>query len=190
MFEISQPDSDATIDGLFVPPAAAGILEGPALEEVVFVRDEMANLAWAIERLVQAPSGTPRSRTAEPGPPPFQPGTEAADLDYLLSTSVPADWIPLVPVRAGENSIVLRKGAMLDAADRVVEPLGRLLRPNEALDIQDEEIPREGVRIRRVPVLTRRTDGSYTRWVTRRVTVGRGEGSSALAFDSAILRRG
>ncbi len=70
-----------------------------------------------------------------------------------------------------------------------IEPLGVLLRPNEALVIRDEEIPREGVRVRRVPTLARGIDGSYARWITRRVTVGRGEGASGLAFDSTVARR-
>jgi hypothetical protein len=50
-------------------------------------------------------------------------------------------------------------------------------------------VPREGVRVRRVPALARRVDGGYVRWITRRVTVGRGEGASGLAFDTAVRRR-
>ena len=37
--------------------------------------------------------------------------------------------------------------------------------------------------------MTRRADGTYMRWTTRRVGVGRGEGTSRLAFDLAIQRR-
>jgi hypothetical protein len=77
---------------------------------------------------------------------------------------------------------------MTRADDSLVEPLGLLLRPGETLAIQDEEIPREGARIRRIPTLARHPDGTFARWVTRRVTVGRGEGASGLAFDSAVAR--
>jgi hypothetical protein len=196
LFETSVDGTEETIDGLFVPPAAAGILEGPALEEVLFLRDEMANMAWAVERTVQAPSGRPRARSTEPRPPAFESGTEPAELDYLLETTVPREWIPLLPVHpkpvAGrppsENAIVLRKGAMVDLAGHPVDPMGELLRPIP-LDIRDEEVPREGVRVRRVPVLARRSDGSYARWIARRVSVGRGEGASGLAFDSAVPRQ-
>jgi hypothetical protein len=174
--------------GVFVPPSAMGSLEGPALEDVVFLRDEMANMAWAVERIVQGDSGDPRSRSGEPQPPPFQPGPEpGADLDYLLETQVPDNWIPFVPVATGDWTSILRKGAMLKAGAEV-QPRGVLLRPGEQLDVQDEEIPREGVRVRRTPMLARRLDGTYARWIARHVSVGRGEGSSNLAFDSAIPR--
>ena len=48
-----------------VRPARAGFgnpLEGPPLEEVALFRDEMANLVWGVERIVQGPSGEPVRR--------------------------------------------------------------------------------------------------------------------------------
>ena len=36
--------------------------------------------------------------------------------------------------------------------------------------------------------IQRRADGTYVRWTARRTSVGRGEGASGLAFDSAIRR--
>jgi len=179
-----------SLDGLLVPPSAIGTLEGTALEDVLFLRDETANMAWAVERIVQGPSGDPRNRNGEPQPEPFAPGTEpGAELDYLLETQVPDNWIPFVPIATGDWTRVLRKGAMVKhGAD--VEPDGVLLKPGAPLDVQDEEIPREGVRVQRVPALARRVDGTYDRWIARRVTVGRGEGASRLEFDSAIPRQG
>ncbi|MCU1518130.1 MAG: hypothetical protein JWQ75_2851 [Pseudarthrobacter sp.] len=78
---------------------------------------------------------------------------------------------------------------MLDADGTAIRPLGRLLGSEDSKVLHDAEIPREGVTVRRQPSMTRRADGSYLRWVTRRVGVGRGEGSSRLAFDSGIARR-
>jgi hypothetical protein len=109
-------------------------------------------------------------------------------MDYLLETEVPAWWIPFVPVSTGYATIALRKGAMV-VNSAPVQPRGVLLRPGEPLVLADEEVPREGVRARRVAALARRVDGTYVRWTTRRVWVGRGEGASGLAFDSAIRRR-
>jgi hypothetical protein len=43
-----------------------------------------------------------------------------------------------------------------------------------------------GVRVRRIPVLARAADGRYLRWIGRRASTGRGEGSGGLAFDSAL----
>jgi hypothetical protein len=64
------------------------------------------------------------------------------------------------------------------------ESLGQLLDPTP-LNLHEEEVAREGVRVRRVPALIRAADGRCVRWIARRVSVGRGEGSSGLAFDAA-----
>ncbi len=174
--------------GLFMPPSAPVVMEGSPREEVLFLRDEMANLGWAVERSIEAPSGVTRSRTDEPRPAPITPLTDpGADMDYQLENEVPDWWIPMVPVSTGYGTTALRKGAMVKN-DQPVLPLGVLLTPGKPLTVQDEEIPREGVRLRRVPALTRRADGSYVRWTSRRVVIGRGEGASGLAFDSAVRR--
>jgi hypothetical protein len=188
MFEVSIAGTDKTLPGLFVPPSVTSVLDGPPVEEVLFLRDEMANSAWAVERAVQGPGGDTRNRRDEGYPPPLQPGTDpSAELDYLLQTQVPAWWIPFLPYSTGYATIALAKGSML-RSDQLVEPVGVSLRPGEAMSIRDEEIPREGALLRRVPAITRRLDGSYARWITRRVMVGRGEGSSGLAFDTTIAR--
>jgi hypothetical protein len=102
-------------------------------------------------------------------------------LRYLLATGVPRHWIPLVPIpTTGRGGFMLRKGTMT-AED---ESRGQLLKPTP-FNLHEEEIPREGVMVQRVPALIRTADGRYLRWIARRVRVGRGEGSSGLAFDSA-----
>lgn len=183
MFAISDRDDPVkTFPGLFVPPSALGVIEGRPLEDVAFVRDEMANMAWAVERMVQGRSGETRSRGDEEKPvnrvEDLEPG---AELQYLLRTEVSRHWIPFVPVSTGVGQIALRKGTMAEAD----LSLGVLLAPTP-MTVQDEEIPREGLRVRRVPALARATDGRYLRWITRRVSVGRGEGWSGLAFDGAF----
>jgi hypothetical protein len=146
-------------------------------------------MVWAVERVVQGPSDDPRSRLDEPRPAPFRRGTDpGADMDYILENEVPDWWIPFVPVSTGFARIALRKGAMVKEGERV-QPRGVLLRPHEGLTLPDEEVPREGVRAQRVPALARGVDGTYIRWFSRRVGVGRGEGTSGLAFDSAVRRR-
>ena len=46
---------------LLAPTLLTGI-SGPEIEEVELVRDEMANLAWAVERTVPGADGRPLSR--------------------------------------------------------------------------------------------------------------------------------
>jgi hypothetical protein len=184
MYEISGVDG-STLNGVLLPPVAAGTLEGPPVEEVLFLRDEAANMAWAVERVVAGRSGDSRQRSDEPRPaPPAVPDdVQPRDLVYRLQTQVPSHWIPLVPIATGYAQVGLRKGAM-ERDGQPVLAVGSLLAPTP-LTFPAEEIPREGVMVRAGPVLARRPDGSYAHWTAYRVRVGRGEGSSQLAFDSA-----
>jgi hypothetical protein len=183
LYEMSIGGSDETLRGLLIPPSARSTIEGRALEEVLFLRDESANMAWALEITVQGASGEPRSRRDEAEPEiPSLPSKPGAELQYRLATTLPRYWIPLVPIRTdGRGGFVLRKATMTNDD----ESLGQLLEATP-LTLHEEEVPREGVRVRRVPALTRAADGQYRRWIRRRVNVGRGEGSSGLAFDGAL----
>jgi hypothetical protein len=176
----------ATFPGIVLPPVAESVITGEALEEVLFLRDEMANMAWAIEQTVLAPSGVPRTRGAEraPDPDPWPEHLSPQERVYRLQTAVPAHWIPLVAVSLSRGSVSLRKGALL-RDDEPVLPAGVTLAPTP-LTFPGEELPREGVALRAVPVLARRADGTYVRWTAYRVRTGRGEASSRLAWDSAM----
>lgn len=185
MFRVSTATGHP-LPGVVLPPVAAGTLVGEAVEEVLFLRDEMANMAWAIELTVQGRSGDPRSRAGEPQPEPdpWPPDLDPEERVYRLQTTIPAHWIPLVPVSPRPGQLGLRKGALL--RDGVpVEAVGVTLSPTP-LTFPGEELPREGVHLRAVPVLARRADGTYVRWAAYRVRTGRGEASSRLAWDSAL----
>jgi hypothetical protein len=112
---------DAATDGgwLFVPPPLSDTLEGNAVEEVAFARDEMANLAWAIEKRVQGTSGEPLDRSLEDQRYAIrqQPTVAASDARvlYRLMTPVPGHWLPLLPLRQKGNlglGIQLERGGM------------------------------------------------------------------------------
>jgi len=177
-------------DGLLLPPGAVAVQDGPAIEDVLFLRDEMANLCWAVERSVQGPSGFARDRAREREPPfDLGPGpVVTAQLDYRLQTGVPARWIPYLPRSSGYRAVELVMGAMPGTNGLPVGPLGRLLNSETIRRLPDAEIPREGINVLRQPSITRRADGTYVRWTTRRVRVGRGEGASQLGFDCALPR--
>jgi hypothetical protein len=168
-------------------------LESRPIEEVLFLRDEMANLAWAVERLIESPTDRPLNRfeaylaqqrrraleTAE------ETSSAPAVLRYRLSTEIPDYWIPLGPVWVGQG-LRLKRGAVLktDGSQHIVQSLGRILESGQALSLFEEEVPREGVRVTRSYQFTRWIDGSSHLWVGRRKGVGRGEGSSGLRFDT------
>ena len=55
---------------LFLPPTLAQTIDGEPIEQVALFRDEMANMAWGVERRVQGVSGDGvRSWTEASGAP-------------------------------------------------------------------------------------------------------------------------
>jgi hypothetical protein len=176
----------------FLPPVLGPALQSAAVEDVLFLRDEMANAGWAVERVVESPAGRPLDRFEE-----FQAARQrnareqeatsiGGALAYRLGTNVPDYWIPLLPVQQG-TSIQLKRGVLprreADGAEGSLEPQGRVLEPGHTLLLHDEEVPREGARVTRAYQYARWVDGSTHLWTGRRKQPGRGEGSSGLQFD-------
>jgi len=176
----------------FLPPALVKNLEGKPIEEVLFLRDEMANMAWGVERVIESASEQQLNRYEQQrDPPPPPPPSAAAKAVYKLATETPDYWVPLVPVRRA-TGLRLQRGKVLklDGKQEFVEAQGAILKdggPNGGA-IFEEEIPREGVRVTRSYQLTRWHDGSTHLWIGRRKRVGSGEGSSGLRFDSLFTR--
>lgn len=166
-------------DGLLVMPSERGVT-GDVLETIALARDELANLAWAIETEYTDERGRLVSRrdrwlAIEPDPP--EPGELPA---YAVQTIVPDYWLPLVPHQVSVNSIRFALVPLLQpGADS--KSLGRLLTPD--MWLHEEEVPREGAAVTRRPVLARWFDGSTHAWTRREKNPGGGESSSGLAFD-------
>ena len=59
------PLSPARQTSLFLPPVLAGSLHGEPIEEVLFLRDELSNLVWAVERLAPSLAGGAFDRDAD-----------------------------------------------------------------------------------------------------------------------------
>ena len=206
MFNLSVRGEGRAADrSIFVPPAVDRLQESRSVEEVHFIRDEMANLVWGVESRVMLANGAakdgfevqtelvsylksllPPTETGEPA--------EAAPIRYVLMTSVPENWIPFIPVRmpggATNREIQLQRAAtlrILDEADERprIRPRTEVLRHN--LDgsyfIHEEEVPRAGAHVLTTFQRARWHDGSVCVWLGNRKRTGRGEGSSGLRFD-------
>jgi hypothetical protein len=194
MFQPASRDRTASAGLLLLPATVTASLESAPLEEVVFLRDEFANMAWAVERTVESEGGRPLSRheayeesrrraEAEGELPTFGPTAIA----YRLMTSVPDYWIPLIPDEH-EGVRWLNRAAMRrprpDGSLEEVSPRGGILQPGEKeFRIHDEEVPRDGVNVIRSWQLARDPSGGTHLWLGRRKRPGRGEGRSGLRFD-------
>jgi hypothetical protein len=61
---------------------------------------------------------------------------------------------------------------------------GRILVPERALRLYEEEIPSAGIEVTRGWQLARGSDGRVCLWMARRKRPGRGERGSGLEFDA------
>ena len=173
----------ATAHPLLLSPGAVAPLDGSAIEEVLLLRDELANMVWGIERTVSGASGQPFDRTTAwnislPSSPP--PAADALP-HYRLGSSVPDYWIPFLPVRNSvpNGAVKLLRGKLPTATTGA---LGRILNETNSGFLL-EEVPAEGVLLERRYRSARGLDGSVYVWIGRLRSIGQGEGRSGLRFD-------
>jgi hypothetical protein len=177
---------------LLLPATALGRIDGEPLEDVLLARDDVAALAWGIEHVVAGAAGRPldraqaaaeRRRRADlaADPPPAPTG----ELRYRLATEVPENWYPLLPKQTGLRAIEFQLGEAHLGPNPTPTPLGSVLGSSIPLSIQEEELYRAGLRVRRLARRVRWSDGSVRLWLGRRSTSRRGESGSGLRFDCA-----
>jgi len=130
---------------LFLPPATTRTQDGQPLEKVIFVRDEMANMVWAIEDTLPDHTGgsmdglaaanalTTRLHQLDQTDTPPPPPAENAQLTWQLGNTVPENWIPFIPVHIpGQNRAIRLQRASMPRLFRSVftsvRPTGDILR--------------------------------------------------------------
>ena len=211
MFELSVRGRplERLSDWFFLAPTLSERLESDPIEQVSFVRDEMANLAWGVEHRAPGVSGAPVERALEASRQirhqRFVDDVGDARLIYRLMSSVPTNWIPFEPVSAGTSDVerfdvAFERRTLLrtldDGSSEEVHPHGLLMRTDLSrpvdteppLRVPDEEIGREGAIVTRSLQYARWLDGRSYVWMGRAKRTGRGEGSSNLAFDRSDPR--
>ena len=185
--------------GFVLPPSAGETAQySAAIEDVRFIRDEMANMVWGVEHTIEGGLGQPLDGYERTGrrnaAPPVVPSTPdpTVPLEYILQTTVPENWIPFLPVAIDplSGAVALERAAMLRPGTLdPIRPVGRILNPalptNTPYRIAEEEVSRTGTRIQRVIGRSRGTRGGTFLWIGRRKGAGRGEGSSGLRYDLA-----
>jgi hypothetical protein len=179
---LHEEQSDGITPFLVVPASTAVALQASApLEEVHLLRDETADMAWAIERIVEGPLGDPVTNTSVPAPA-AAPASLPAALAYQLAGPLPANWFPLLPTADG---LALVAGTV-EGSDQA--PASRLLQrlSTAGFQLPQHEISRSGLRLDRVANRTRTSGGDAKLWVARRRHIGAGEASSGLRYDEAI----
>lgn len=180
MFTLSLATGDGVAEVFLVPPTALQPLSSDPVEDVLLARDEMANLAWAVESVIEGPDGRPVRRAEQHHTPPTTQSPKDGHLAYRLGSTVPPHWFPLTPQRTSTGDVP--EYAVEAMADSAEVPRGDFLKLGALVD--DDRLPREGRRLLRDHLLARTTDGGTVVWTRRRTRIGRGETASGLTFDT------
>jgi hypothetical protein len=194
----------------FLPPTIDNAITSPPIEEIRFTRDEMANSVWAIERTFRTSLGEPISGYDYY----LSLYKKAAKIDmannnlnqqllkYILMTAIPWNWIPFIPVRINNNSVLnnvnfdlygqiqLQRGLMIDPTtipSKPIIPHSRILTEVQSpYYIDESEIPRTGVIVTERFQRTVWSNGLTFLWIGRNKVIGSGESLSGLKFDTIL----
>lgn len=181
-------------DFIAMAPMLGVVDDADALEEVLFLRDDMAAMAWAVEHQLQGDLDAPlnayelylqRTAGAAPAAPAATP--DGPKIYYTLETFIPDNWIPMVPVQSKQNELFLRRGTMKIAKSGAgfdfLKAHALILEPQHPFFVADRVVSRAGVQVDRYFRRTRSADGSTFVWMARKSEEGRGPGWSGLRFD-------
>ncbi len=137
--------------GLLLLPVVPKIQEGRDLEEVMLVRDEVANMVWGVEKTISLANGRDKpgaEAAAETlsyyqrlldeslqGMPAAPAVTPAAPIAYKVMNSVPENWIPFVPVHVPNDlrATQLQRAAMPRLLKGDPNPTPAKVRPRTVL---------------------------------------------------------
>jgi hypothetical protein len=194
MFTISDADGQPG-DYLLMAPTLGLTDDADPIEDVLFLRDPMAAMAWAVELKLAGgldvaidPYEAYLARLrAQPSAAPPDPDSAAASIAYTLERPPPDNWIPFVPVLTSSGGTLLRRGTMdLPGPDGTVVKLAahaEVLEPGQPFYLADRVVTPVGVSVQRYLRRTRTPDGSTLLWMARRSGPGRGPGASGLKYD-------
>lgn len=205
LFELSNLDVNDSLTSFYlnIPPVVHDLQIGEPLERVNFIRDEMANMVWAIESVIQDGMGQGLdgngfatqiheyyNNLSSSGSRKIN---NEAKIEYSLITQVPENWIPFIPVKIN-TSTLLSQQIQLQRTQlpRIIEGLPAmrieprtsiLLNEPSPYYIIEDEITKSGTKVELHWQRTRMANGKNVIWLARKRTNGRGEALSGLSYD-------
>lgn len=198
---------------LFIPPTIAKRIESKPIEEVLFMRDEMANMVWGIEKTIPSPltgslngdeainnltnyyESSVSSLNSEDGQV-----KSLASRKFTLSSEMPENWIPFIPIKMNPTSFkniefqratfyrIINKNNPLETVRPKTNILladgSKLPETPTSYFINEEEILQNGVTIKSTYQRARDYDGSVRTWLGRERQNGKSERSRDFKFDT------
>jgi hypothetical protein len=197
-----------TQKGLLFPPTLPRCEEGDPIEEVQFLRDEMANMLWGVETVIDdGCGGTISGKSmsdnvlaivdAQKGEAVVN--EEEYDYSFLVQNRVPLHWIPFIPqkIEGESRDIRFRRGRMpifFNNSYNPVRPSTQLLgikenektKTIEPLFINEEEITGYGIKLIQTAQRTRWFYGESFTWTGFKKVISMYQANSGLMFDELI----
>ena len=209
-------DNFTTARGLLFPPVVKKTEEGAPIEEVQFLRDEMANMVWGVEtKINDGCGGTVDGKTLSDAvfrdvdeqnalnantsaSAEESDATKEPEYSLLIQNRVPLNWIPFLPqqLQDGRN-ICFRRGKMPLFYNREflpVRPSTQLLsvkRNNRTgavnpFYIDENQISGYGTKLVKTAQRTRWFLGKTFNWIGNRTIISEYQANSGLLFDELI----
>jgi hypothetical protein len=202
----------ASQKGLLFPPTLPRCEESDPIEEVQFLRDEMANMLWGVETVINdGCDGTIAGKnmsdavlaTVDAQKGEEVPNEEEYDYSFLVQNRVPLHWIPFIPqkIKGEIRDIRFRRGKMpiyYNKNYNAVRPSTQLLEIKETevknkktvnpLFINEEEITGYGVKLIQTAQRTRWFNGKSFTWTGFKKVISMYQANSGLMFDELIER--
>jgi hypothetical protein len=196
--------------GLLFPPTLPLCEESKPLEEGQFLRDEMANMLWGVETLINDGCGGTmdgRELSDKVLAVVDEQKNELPELDmdyeysFLVQNRVPLNWIPFLPqkIKDERRKIVFRRGKMplfYNNQYQSVRPATELLKIKEVTQggkkmvvpryINEEEITGYGVKLVHTAQRTRWFLGKSFNWLGAHKVISQYQANSGLMFDELI----
>ncbi len=206
--------ADFTTDGRLVyPPSAPRVMESNPVEEVQFLRDEMSNMVWGVETVINDGCGTSIDGNSFAADvmeelqtlnPKFENFEELeADYAYLFQNTVPLNWIPFTPVKikAGKANAIREIRLQRSTMPLYVKEDFVTVRPNTSLlrtgineddmvtshkFINEEEVIAVGTKVKLTNQRTRWFKGKTFNWLGAKKEISRSQANSGLSFDELV----
>ena len=208
LFGTTKPNAYAENDfsinkGLVCPPTVLRCEEGAPVEEVQFLRDEMANMGWGVEtKINDGCGGTMDGKTLSDSvfeeidrEEKKSQGTEGKDptakYSLLIQNRVPLNWIPVIPEQLDDGrNIVLRRATMplhYQGDYQRARPSTKLLDKDiKPFRIDEDQFGGYGFKVIKTAQRTRWFNGTSFTWLGNRKVISEYQANSGLMFDELI----
>ena len=151
------------------------------------MRDELANLVWAVETII--PSVSQKGIRLSPSQTQADKPTENGELSYRLGENIPENWIPFLPVKMNNTTQLRLQRAKIPGG---LAPKGQILQDTalkgKPYFIREEEIGRSGTIVERNWQRARWLNGKTFTWIGHRKINGRIEETNILSWGQVTSK--